>query len=106
MLFPFLLIALALTAGLVAGTIVLRYPRTARRTAAPALDTARKVGEGTATAKTQDEKLTGFKPSPRKRRRGSTVTLPANNLKFDRVEEPVGYEAAHAALEQLDSGAK
>jgi membrane-associated phospholipid phosphatase len=39
-----LLIAIALTAGLIAGLIVWRYPR-ARRTAAPALDTARKVGE-------------------------------------------------------------
>lgn len=40
-----LLVAIALTAGLAAGIIVWRYPRTARRTAAPALDTARKVGE-------------------------------------------------------------
>src|SRR5882757_9544338 len=39
------LIAVALTAGLVAGLIVWRYPRSARTAAAPALDTARKVGE-------------------------------------------------------------
>jgi membrane-associated phospholipid phosphatase len=43
---PFLLLlALALTAGLVVGLVGWRYPRIANPTATPALDTARKVGE-------------------------------------------------------------
>jgi undecaprenyl-diphosphatase len=43
---PFLLLlALALTVGLSAGLVAWRYPRIARPTATPALDTARKVGE-------------------------------------------------------------
>jgi undecaprenyl-diphosphatase len=43
---PFLLLlALALTVGLVVGLVAWRYPRIAKPTATPALDTARKVGE-------------------------------------------------------------
>lgn len=43
---PFLLLlALALTVGLVVGVVAWRYPRIARPSATPALDTARKVGE-------------------------------------------------------------
>ena len=70
--------------------------------------TAHPVGKGTATAKTQDEKLVGFTPTPRKRRgrRGQTVTLPATELTFDKTTEPVGYAAAQATLEQLEGGAK
>jgi membrane-associated phospholipid phosphatase len=45
-LMPFLLLlALALTVGLSVGLVAWRYPRIARPTATPALDTARKVGE-------------------------------------------------------------
>jgi membrane-associated phospholipid phosphatase len=45
-LMPFLLLlALALTVGLVVGLVAWRYPRIARPAATPALDTARKVGE-------------------------------------------------------------
>ncbi len=43
---PFvLLLALALTVGLVSGLLAWRYPRLAKSTATPAIDTARKVGE-------------------------------------------------------------
>jgi membrane-associated phospholipid phosphatase len=43
---PFLfLLALALTVGLVVGLLVWRYPRLAKPTVTPAIDTARKVGE-------------------------------------------------------------
>jgi membrane-associated phospholipid phosphatase len=43
---PFvLLLALALSTGLVAGLLVWRYPRIAKPTVTPAIDTARKVGE-------------------------------------------------------------
>jgi membrane-associated phospholipid phosphatase len=43
---PFLLLlALALTVGLVVGLVAWRYPRIAKPTTTPALDTARKVGE-------------------------------------------------------------
>jgi membrane-associated phospholipid phosphatase len=43
---PFLLLlALALTVGLVVGLLAWRYPRIAKPTVTPALDTARKVGE-------------------------------------------------------------
>src|SRR5436190_22569902 len=41
----FVLLALALTVGLAVGLIAWRYPRIAKSTPAPALDTARKVGE-------------------------------------------------------------
>jgi membrane-associated phospholipid phosphatase len=41
---PLLLLALALTVGLVVGLVAWRYPRIARPSAAPTLDTARKVG--------------------------------------------------------------
>ncbi len=40
-----LLLALALTVGLVVGLVTWRYPRIAKPSAAPTLDTARKVGE-------------------------------------------------------------
>ncbi len=40
-----LLLVLALTVGVVVGLVAWRYPRTARPSPAPALDTARKVGE-------------------------------------------------------------
>src|SRR6266498_438237 len=39
------LFALAFTVGLVVGFVAWRYPRIARPSAAPTLDTARKVGE-------------------------------------------------------------
>jgi hypothetical protein len=43
---PFLLLlALALTVGIVVGLLTWRYPRIAKPTVTPALDTARKVGE-------------------------------------------------------------